>query len=104
MDATPQDLAEMLAAVDAAPASGAARLRAAVVANRLAQRTGDPWMADVAEALAEDEVPGATRALRDALREQSTLARTVRRTNAGAAGPTRPAAGAGVDASPAAGL
>lgn len=77
------ELADLLAEVEAAPAAGAARLRAAAVANRLAQRQRDPWLADVAEALAEEDVPGATRSLREGLREQSQLARQLRRAIAG---------------------
>ncbi|MBM4391547.1 MAG: hypothetical protein FJ090_10540 [Deltaproteobacteria bacterium] len=79
MDATATELADLLAEVEAAPSSGAARLRAAVIANRLAQASADPWMADVAEAIAEEDVPGATRALRDSLHEQADLSQRLRR-------------------------
>ena len=86
MDATPSELAALLADIDAAPSNGATRLRAAVIANRLAQQRGDPWLADVAETIAEEDVPGATRALRQSLREQAALAHRVRRVMA--TGPT----------------
>lgn len=79
MDATPTELADLLAEIEAVPNNGATRLRAAVIANRLAQSEGDPWMADVAEAIAEEDVPGATRSLRDSLREQAELSGRVRR-------------------------
>ncbi len=80
MEATATELADLLADIEAAPNNGATRLRAAVIANRLALHGGDPWMADVAEAIAEEDVPGATRALRDSLREQADLSQRLRRT------------------------
>ncbi len=79
METTSSELAELLTELESVPNAGASRLRAAAVANRLAQRGRDPWLADVAEALAEEDVPGATRSLREGLREQALLARRLRR-------------------------
>jgi hypothetical protein len=74
-----ESLAESLRSVDHSPNAGAARLRAAVLANRLALASRDAFHADVAEALAAEVAPGATRSLVEALREQGELARTIRR-------------------------
>ncbi len=78
-------LAALLERLDASPHAGALRLEAAVLANRLALSTRDLAFADVAEAVAEEHAPGATRALRQGLIEQATLAGTIRRVVASAA-------------------
>ena len=72
-------LAALLERLDATPHAGALRLEAAVLANRLALSTRDLAFADVAEAVAEEHAPGATRALRQGLIEQSSLAASIRR-------------------------
>lgn len=77
-------LAALLERLDATPHAGALRLEAAVLANRLALSTRDLAFADVAEAVAEEHAPGATRALREGLIEQSTLAASIRRVVAAA--------------------
>ena len=94
MDELSSELAALLVELDVSPHQGALRLRAAVVANRLASVRRDPFAADVAETLAEEVAPGATRALRAALAEQAALARQLRRLSGGGASP----AGAGVAA------
>lgn len=73
------ELAEALAELDRSPQQGALRLRAAVLANRLAATVGDPFLADVAEAVASEPAPGATPALRASLAEQVNVARQLRR-------------------------
>ncbi|GDX80112.1 hypothetical protein LBMAG42_19230 [Deltaproteobacteria bacterium] len=78
-------LAALLERLNASPHAGAVRLEAAVLANRLALSTRDLTFADVAEAVAEEHAPGATRALREGLIEQSILAASIRRVVAAAA-------------------
>jgi cytochrome c551/c552 len=77
MEATRQELAELLAQLDASPGAGSARLRACVLANRAAVHSRDPMYADLAESLATEE--GGTASLARALREQAELARAARR-------------------------
>ncbi len=79
MDADREELADLLRRLDAAPNLGSARLRGAVIANRLALRERDLWWTDIAESLACEEAAGATRALREALQEQGLLAKRTRR-------------------------
>ena len=77
MEATRQELAELLAQLDVSPNAGSARLRACVLANRAAMQARDPMYADLAESLATEE--SGTAALARALREQAELARAARR-------------------------
>ena len=83
MDELTTELGSLLLELERSPHQGALRLRAAVLANRISTLRRDPFLADVAEALAEEEAPGATRALRASLAEQASLARQVRRLIAG---------------------
>ncbi len=77
-------LAALLERLDASPQAGALRLEVAVLANRLALSSRDLAFADVAEAVAEEHAPGATRALRQGLMEQAALAGSIRRVVANA--------------------
>jgi hypothetical protein len=79
METTRAELALLLQRLDRAPDEGSARLRAAVLANRLAALTRDIGYTDVAETVASDEAAGATRSLDLRLREQAHLAREIRR-------------------------
>lgn len=79
MDGEREELADLLRRLESTPNLGSARLRGAVIANRLALRDRDMFWADIAETLACEDAPGATRALRDALQEQAALAGATRR-------------------------
>lgn len=79
MDSTRAELALLLQRLETDPAEGSTRLRAVILANRLAATTRDLGYTDVAETVASDDVAGGTRNLDQRLREQAHFAREIRR-------------------------